>query len=445
MNKSYVACIATLSLVIGYLSYNRISETSGTNTEASDNSKTVESSKNNRTSKSNSRLKTSSANEKIEEDTSAKRRINVTRGDQATGLTLAQIEELGERLKNEEDSGLRKELLEQLIAGMTADNALDIRKYIAHMSDRSYEWREFHKAYGAVAGQIAVRHGEETKGRDVELSLVGWVSADPDKAMEWYRALDEKSKKSMFSQERLSMAVLEGLAENDPKVATEFMLSLNTKGGDSWRASKIVSEKIWKQAVAAGNVEDAIKWTEELPTEDLKKSSQALMAGRYAKLDPLEAASWVEGITQQDGTNDYAVGMVVENWRKTDPAAAVNWLTTFEDNKSKLGGAYYRAFNTWADQDPNAAKQYLDSMNDSKSKDYAIYGLTRTLSDKEPEQAMNLASSIKDSDIRMRSIVSNSRTVFKGNPEGLQTWLTNSNLSSKEQERVLKYHKKRKK
>ena len=445
MNKSYVACIATLSLVIGYLSYNRISENSGTNIDTIGSSENDRSSENSRTSKSNSRLKASSANDCIVEDNSAKRRINVMRGDQATGLTLAQIEELGEKFKNEEDDGLRKELLEQLIAGMTAENALDIRKYIAHMSDRSYEWREFHKAYGAVAGQVAVRHGEETKGRDVELALVGWVSADPDKAMEWYRALDEKSKKSMFSQEGLSMAVLEGLAENDPKVATEFMVSLNTKGGNSWRASKIVSEKIWKQAVESGNVEDAMKWTEELPSEDLKKSSQALMAGKYAKLDPLEAASWVEGITQQDGSNDYAVGMVVENWRKTDPAAAVNWLTTFEDNKSKLGGAYYRAFNTWADQDPNAATQYLDSMNDSKSKDYAIYGLSRTLSDKEPEQAMTLASSIQDSDIRIRSIVSNSRTVFKDNPEGLQTWLTNSSLSSKDREKVLKYHKKKRK
>ena len=444
MSKSYLACIAALSVVIIYLSYNRfvVSEGSESVAENADVTRSVDKTANK--AQSENRSTKAQAGTNLEEDLSTKRRINLARGTQAAGLSLAQIEELGEQLRNEEDSGIRKEILDQLIAGMTAENALDIRKYIEKMNDRSYEWREFHKAFGAVAGEVAVRHGENTKGRDVELSLVGWVSADPDKAMEWYRELDEKSKKSMFSQERLSMAVLEGLAENDPKVATEFMLSLNTKGGNSWRASRIVSEKVWKQAIESGNVEAAIKWTEELPSEDLKRSSQALMAGKYAKVDPVEAASWVEGLTQQNGSNDYAVGMVVENWRKTDPAAAVNWLTTFDKDKNKLGGAYYRAFNTWADQDPGAATEYLQSMDNSKNKDYAIYGLSRTLSSKEPEQAMDLAASINDSSIRIKSIISNSRTVFKDNPEGLQTWLANSSLSSKDREKVLKYHKRKK-
>lgn len=443
MNKSYLACIATLSVIIAYLSYNKISE-NRQSAEISDKEATAKSRNSVKADDGSVNSRTKVTSPGVEEaDNAPKRRINLTREAHESGLTLAQIDELGERLKNEEDSGLRKEILDQLIAGMTAENALDIRKYIEKMSDRSYEWREFHKAYGAVAGEVAVRHGEQTKGRDVELALVGWVSADPDKAMEWYRTLDEKSKKTMFSQEGLSMAVLEGLAENDPKVATEFMVSLNTSGGNSWRASRIVSEKIWKQAVESGSVEDAIKWTEELPSEDLKKSSQALMAGNYAKLNPLEAASWVEGITKQEGSNDYAVGMVVENWRKTDPAAAVNWLTSFGDEKNNLGGAYYRAFNTWAEADPGAATKYLESMNSSKSKDYAIYGLSRTLSSKEPEQAMELASSIADSDIRIKSIISNSQTVFKDNPKGFQSWLANSNLSSKEKEKVLKYSKKK--
>jgi len=84
-------------------------------------------------------------------------------------------------------------------------------------------------------------------------------------------------------------------------------------------------------------------------------------------------------------------------------------------------------------------------MDDSRSKDYAIYGLTRTLSEKEPEQALNLASSISDSNIRLKSIMSNSRRAFKDNPEGLQNWLANSNLSSKDREKILKYNKKNRK
>lgn len=441
MNKNYLALIAVSAILVAYFTFTSTSD-SITDLDDFSSAENVDSAeKNSAYNRSkNKRINTGQEYTGTEDN---KRRINVHRASSDTGLSLIEIEELGERFKNEKDPILRKELLDKLIAGMTAENALDIRKYVANMSDRSSEWKEFHKAYGAVAGEVAVLHGEETKGRDVELSLVGWVSADPDAAMEWYRALDEKSKKSMFSQERLSLAVLEGLAENDPKVATDFMVSLNTKGGSSWRASKIVGDKIWKEAVESGNVEDAIKWTESLPGDDLKNSSQALLARNYAKLDPIQAASWVEGLNADGESNRYAVGMVVDSWRKTDPAAAVNWLTSFDNEKNKLSGTYYQAFSSWADQDPNAATQYIETMNSSRSKDYAIYGLTRTLSYKEPEQAMQLANSIEDSSIRLRSIISNSRSAFKDNPKGLETWLTTSNLSSKEREKVMQYYKKK--
>ncbi len=56
---------------------------------------------------------------------------------------------------------------------------------------------------------------------------------------------------------------------------------------------------------------------------------------------------------------------------------------------------------------------------------------------------MNLANSIDDSGIRLRSILSTSRTAFKDNSEGLETWLATSNLSSKDREKVIKYHKKK--
>ena len=442
MNKNYLALIAASAVLVAYFTFTSTSDSITDLDDLSSGDDQVNSSeRRSESSRSQSSVRPKGASFQEEED--SKRRINVHRAGHEGGLSLVEIDEIGEKFKNEKDPVLRKELLDKLIAGMNAENALDIRKYIANLSERSSEWKVFHKAYGAVAGEVAVLHGEETKGRDIELSLVGWVGADPDAAMEWYRALDEKNKRSMFSQERLSLAVLEGLAENDPKVATEFMLSLNTKGGNSWRASKIVGDKIWKQAVESGNVEDAIRWTESLPGDDLKNSSQALLARNYAKLDPLEAASWVEGLNSDGQSNRYAVGMVVESWRKTDPAAAVNWLSSFENDQNKLSGTYYQAFSSWADQDPSAATQYLETMDTSKSKDYAIYGLTRTLSSKEPEQAMKLANSIDDSGIRLRSIISTSRTAFKDNAEGLETWLATSNLSSKDREKVIKYHKKK--
>ena len=444
MNKSYLACIALVAVGLAYFTFTSTTESINDLDDFSSDDEVSSTDKSTNSYSSRSSSRTGSDSREYQEEITNERRISLNRDRTKVGLTLEQINELGEKFKNEEDSTLRREILEDLIAGMTADNALDIRKFIAHMSDRSYEWREFHKAFGAVAGETAVLHGEETKGRDVELSLVGWVSADPEKAMEWYRALDEKSKKTMFSQERLAMAVLEGLAENDPKTATDFMISLNAKGGNSWRAANIVGNKVWKDAMASGNVDKAMQWLEGLPDDDIKKSSQAYIARNYAKMDPLKAAQWVDELTEEGSSSKYTVGMVAESWRKTDPEATVNWISGFDDEQHRLTGSYYSAFYSWGELDPNAATSYVENMDNSRSKDYAIYGLTRTLSNQNPDEAMKLASTINDKNLRLKSIMNNSRTVFKDNPEGLENWLAESNLSSKDKDKVLKYYKRKK-
>ena len=78
-----------------------------------------------------------------------------------------------------------------MLKQLTPDNARQLREQIAHMSQDSAEFREFHYAWGAIAGDEAILHGKDTPKRDMAASLAGWASEDPQSAMAYFDNLSE--------------------------------------------------------------------------------------------------------------------------------------------------------------------------------------------------------------------------------------------------------------
>lgn len=80
-------------------------------------------------------------------------------------LTKAGITALGEELRTARDPLARREAFAKLLAGLTVDNALEIRAQIDHLTADTPEFRDFHFAWGKIAGQDAVIHGARGCGR----------------------------------------------------------------------------------------------------------------------------------------------------------------------------------------------------------------------------------------------------------------------------------------
>lgn len=436
MNKVILAVTAVLAVLVSYFSYNTAIVEGPVTVDTKETSDDTQTAKTSKRPVSNGNLSSdsSSTDNELSDDEAFKRRLIVNRSSSFKGLTSAEIQEIGEKFKNEKDKKLRREYFEQLLTGMTEDNALEIRKFVEDLSERSREFREFHKMYGAVAGAVAVNNGTETKKRDVEVTLEGWAQANPEAALKWFNELDPEVKDSMMSQKRLAHALLEGIAENDTAYATQLLIGMNLQGGEYWRSVDSIGDEVWDNARNSGDPKQALFWAEELPDGDIKKFAIMQIARKYARVDPVEAAEWLETTSQ---TNNHAIGMVVDSWRRKDAAAAANWLSSFDGQDKDLRGSYYSTFSSWAEKDFESASNYLNSISDPKNQDYAKYGMTRTISTKKPQEALDMASSINDPKLRIRSVIDTSRNAFKDNPEKLVDWLNESKLSPKEQETVL--------
>jgi len=318
----------------------------------------------------------------------------------------SEIRELGEQFKAEKDKHKRRELFEKLLSIMTAENALDIREHIAHLSQDSKEFIEFHREYGAVAGDAAVINGAQTKKRDLVVTMTGWAKENPEAALDWYEKLND-GKKSPISQNLLAEGILRGLAEKDTEMATEFLLADQLSDNAKRKLAGILAGKIWKNSNDSNSAADitvAAEWTKSLSDDKIKNAAQEAIVHRYANIDPKGAVSW---LTSQEGTTDKS---------------------------------FYSAFSAWARKDATTAGDYINTMPDSSKRDSAITGLAVNIVHKNPEQAINMAADISEPKKRLQMITYSGSVGFKKNTNGLRKWLENSTLSAKDQAHVLKSH-----
>ena len=105
-------------------------------------------------------------------------------------MSEAEVESLGEQFRNSTNPIERRLASSRLLEGLSAENALAVREQIAHLHHHSPEFREFHYAWGAVAGMEATMFGADTEEDDMSPALAGWASADPGAALAWFKGLD---------------------------------------------------------------------------------------------------------------------------------------------------------------------------------------------------------------------------------------------------------------
>jgi hypothetical protein len=434
--KTFVIALTVITLVFVILLF----QPSGSEKESDEGSLiTADNAKQNNSS--NSANPRNDKNTREHSSDSNKRRINVNRHHvNKNALTLTQVDEIGQQFKFEKNPELRKELFDRLISGMTMDNILKMRKYIAHLPADSKEFMDFHIAYGALAKDEAIINGAQTPKPDMALSLQGWAASDPQSAMEWFNELDlNRSKGKFTSQSHLVEGMLKGLINTNPTLATEFLAKFPGHDSSMKSLSYILADNIWKEAQKNDDIDSAKSWATELPQGKMRTYAQAVIAQQLAQRDPQAAAEWISEAVKGSENADYAFQKVTEAWAKKDAAAAVNWLES-TNNQRDLKVSYFHAFSAWASKDQNAAREYLDQMPDSTNRNQAVSGYSIKIAAKNPDSALKLASSITESGTRTNALIATSQIAFQKNTKGLIKWLPKSNLPKDIQRYILKSH-----
>lgn len=309
-------------------------------------------------------------------------------------LTEEGIAELGAIFK---DGNLieRRLAFAEMLKQLTPDNARQLREQIAHMSQDSAEFREFHYAWGAIAGDEAILHGKDTPKRDMAASLAGWASEDPKSAMAYF---DTLSAEEQGDGTHMKWGAAFGLADADPQLAAEFAV------GRSQNGDKDADKMIHIAAAAAlksGDQEEVTQWASNIPEGDLQNTAFQRIAGDYAKEDPAKAVEWASNLPEGEG-KDHAVGSSFHQWANRDPKEAANAISTLPFDQQ----------------------------------DSATYGYATSVVHKEPVAGVQWAANIKDPEARTNAMVDTGRVFYRRDREAAQEWLATSNLSEESIQRI---------
>ncbi|MEJ6581812.1 MAG: hypothetical protein QNL33_04795 [Akkermansiaceae bacterium] len=341
------------------------------------------------------------SNRNVENEKGSSARSDRNRTDEetlATSTTIlseAQISQLGLDLRNARNPIERREIFGQLLASLTVENAKTIREQIAHLDSDSSEFRDFHYAWGAIAGQEAVLNGAETKERDMATTLAGWAGADPDAALAYYNGLSDEEK----NNNELKWGAAHGLADADPNLAVQFALDRHASGDRD--AGKLI-DLAAREVLRSGDMADAAQWATTIPD------------------GPMQAA---------------AISRVAREYADENPVAATQWATTLPAGDAK-NKALWNSFREWAGDDPEAAAGKLNSMSSSPERDSAAYGYTNRIAWEDPAAALDWAGTITNQDTRQRAVMESARVYYRKDPEAAKQWLSTSGLDEKQQAEV---------
>ena len=391
MNKKYLphfvwALIAAGAFVVGLQanseSRNSSALTGGRSASPSQGLSSRQNSSDSISSSSRSRSRTARSNE-------------ISTSLSSLNLSAEEITRLGEEFRTARGPIARRLAFSELLKGLTAENAKLIREQIAHMPQDSPEFREFHYAWGSIAGKQAVTHGRDTPKRDMAATLAGWASSNPDAAVAYFNTLTpgEQNGASL-----MKWGAAFGLADADPYLATQFAAD-RLAGGDK-DASKmmhIAAAAIFR----GGDPKEAMTWASSLPEGPLRGEATSKVADEISKNDPQAALSWALSLSSGDGRNR-AIGA---------------------------------SFANWASQDPQAAAAEIASLSGAP-RDAATFGYATRVVHEDPAAGVDWAATISDQSSREQALIDTGRTFFRKDPAGAAQWLAASGLSSELQEKI---------
>ncbi|MGK0186011.1 MAG: hypothetical protein ACI9R3_001794 [Verrucomicrobiales bacterium] len=359
-------------------------------------------------------------------------------------LTDRDIEALGETFRKASSPIDRRLAFSNLLEGLTADNALLVREQIAHMDHRSAEFREFHYAWGTVAGVEAAMFGASTPEDDMSPALAGWASASPAEAMAWFNTLDMESdpgfeyllKERKLSSDNLRQhlmnGLVQGLADANPDTASRFVSGLMEKGQKgAARMMHVVAQAVMRTDGAAS----AAAWSADLPEGAPRTVAMHRTANGLANEDPVAAAEWA---AQLDNTQQNAgvLGEVGVTWSRKDPLAALEWLGSIAEGHGQNVGMH-RTLDEWAKRDPTAASEYLATMPESPAKDSAITGFTGRLAWEDPHSAIAWAETISSEEARLSAISQAGTAWARKDPTAAAEWVQSTTLPDNMKETIL--------
>lgn len=325
----------------------------------------------------------------------------------------------------------RRLAFDRLLSSISPENVMMIRAAMAENGAGSNQWRLLDYAWGATdpAGAMAHIQDVEERYRDGFISnmLPGIASVDPAAAIAFVEGLDPGG-----SRERFTSRLIEGLADHDIGMATDYVFQLADGGNNN--ADRHLSN-LTRDILRSEGLDFSRDWAEALPAGALQAGALDRVAHQFVDQDPQAAAAWA---TRYAG-EEYAARVIEEvgdEWAERDPPSAVAWLNTLPEGRGQNEGMS-SALHEWAQRDPVAAGGYLQNMAPSSARDAAIGGFSTTIAREDPQTAISWAETITAEGPRLATLTRVGQSWARRDPAAATAWATTSGLPPSVQKTIL--------
>jgi hypothetical protein len=339
-------------------------------------------------------------------------------------LSEGQIEELVLAAIKSSDPVERRRAFDRILQEMqqdsfTVEQAMTIRKAMANNQASGEQWRDFDYAWGANDPEAAVAYIEQIPERYrngyTGNMLPGLASVEPQIAIDLVAEMEGDL------QRRMTGRLIEGLADNDIGVATEYVFGL-AENEDPHATQHM--RKLAREVVDNEGLEGGLSWAENLEEGPLQGAALWQVANEFTNEDPEAASQWAEQFVGQD-QNARLFGEVVREW--DDREAAEAWVASLEPSQGQRD-ALSAVFGFKGAHQPHEAVQEIIDMPVSQDRDFAINGFISGLAVQDGESAVIWAAEISDPGMRQAAMIRAGRHFFRQDQQAAMDWFAASDL-----------------
>jgi peroxiredoxin len=236
--------------------------------------------------------------------------------------------------------------------------------------------------------------------------------ATPEAAAEWARTLPESSRFQTL------WGILGAWAASQPTEAANWWKKQpsdeNQYGGDS-------IFQTWAKKDPKG----ALDWIGSSLSDERAASALNGVASGWVELDPLAAAKWAYGLSEE---RDFIVSNVIQQWaggwggQNNNSSAAKDWCQKLPVGKKKLT-ALEALGQSWGHRHQREALQWMESLAKPEEKAAFIKGIARTFGWNGAEAGIAWSDTIQDPQLKKVATMGVVESWGQSSPDEAEKWI----------------------
>lgn len=234
-----------------------------------------------------------------------------------------------------------------------------------------------------------------------------WIGQDPDAALEWILAQDERTTKALLQESVANLVnsdvdaarrILPRLDANTQTTVRRFIAQHLATNRSSGEALEFISQfqgqpdfDNLRASVISGVMQSdpsaARQMADQLADSEARDRIYAQLVRRRAETDPIEAARWIATMKDEKLRANATAGVAVQ-WYARDPGSAMTWVSDMPAGALRDSAVVQMSYQ-W-DELTARQQQLIDNIADqnmrSQAKIRRIYNIARS----DPERARQL-------------------------------------------------------